>query len=527
MDSGRYVSAMPRIGVIGGGASAVCLLDALAQTQEMPPCTVMVFEPSRYLWRGRPYRPDLDVVRVNAVPEDMAVRAGERSHLSDWLAAREPCVGGATSFVDSTSGARFVSRSIYGDYLEQSARSALTSLTARSWRVVLVRDRVDRARRGRDSLLLSTARAESYRVDYAVLGVGAGEPADIYGLADASGFVSEPYPIASAVEGSRPGIDADSNVAVIGSGLTAVDVTLGLAHCGHRGQIRLHSRSGVLPGVRQRPVRHEPRHLTSRNLHDLAGGGYSVTLSGMCELVERELTDHGETLQPVETEMSSVATEEPVRRLRRNLSEVNSPSVALRILQQAVPEVGPDVYPLLPETDQVALFERYHRVLMSLCCPMPPDSAAALLKLIDRGQLEVIPGLENVARGNDDFVLESTSENHSANVVVNAVNARIGKRAAESGSLLGSLLEEGIAEQHPLGGLRVNRETSGLVTAAGADPRVYALGDTAVGSLYFTFGVESLVDRAVEIVEAIASNEQSDTAVWSCAPFDDDERESA
>src|SRR5690349_11071323 len=86
---GWDMSSLPRIAVIGGGASAVCLLDALVQERDLRPGVITVFEPSRHLWRGRPYQPDLEVVRVNATPDDMSVRAGDNQHLAEWLTTRQ------------------------------------------------------------------------------------------------------------------------------------------------------------------------------------------------------------------------------------------------------------------------------------------------------------------------------------------------------------------------------------------------------------------------------------------------------
>jgi hypothetical protein len=40
------------------------------------------------------------------------------------------------------------------------------------------------------------------------------------------------------------------------------------------------------------------------------------------------------------------------------------------------------------------------------------------------------------------------------------------------------------------------------------DPRLYALGDLAGGSLFFTFGMPSLVDRARDIVEDLQHSDQ-------------------
>ena len=67
------------IGLIGGGAATVCIIDALANAG-LPAGGLTVFEPAPALWRGRPYQSDLDVVRVNAPPEDMSVRDGDVKH---------------------------------------------------------------------------------------------------------------------------------------------------------------------------------------------------------------------------------------------------------------------------------------------------------------------------------------------------------------------------------------------------------------------------------------------------------------
>lgn len=36
--------------------------------------------------------------------------------------------------------------------------------------------------------------------------------------------------------------------------------------------------------------------------------------------------------------------------------------------------------------------------------------------------------------------------------------------------------------------------------------QLYALGDPGAGSLFFTFGIESLVDRAVDIARSLADS---------------------
>ncbi len=485
--------------MVGGGASAVCLLNALEQERDLPGGEITVFEASDNLWRGRPYRPDLDVVRVNSVPGDMSVRAGEGDHLNEWLTARELFLGTKTTFTDALSGAQFVPRAVYGDYLEQSARAALRALVGRGWRVELVRQRVQSATAVSEGLLLA-AQTERYEVDYAVLSVGAGKPADIYSLAGSDDFIMEPYPTARSLDN----IDPHADVAVIGSGLTAVDVVLGLISMGHCGRIRLCSRRGALPSVRQRPIEHTLQYFTTTRFRAMAAKGERVDLASLVAVMHAELAAVGEDMTTIRAEMEAIRHEDPVVRLRRNLGEVNAPSIALRILQQAVPEAGPDVWPLLTEHEKDRLLAEHDRTLMSLCCPMPPSSAATLLSLIDSGRLELVRNLQNIEpTDGGGFTITTSDGDQRAMVVVNAINARLRMTSEIAAPLIGSLVANGLAQPHRRGGLHVARATSRLTVDSLPDARLYALGDQAVGSLFFTFGVQSLVDRAVDIVESI------------------------
>ena len=158
------------IGIVGGAAAAVCLLDALAQAA-VTAGRVTVFDPSAHLWRGRAYQVDSEVLKLNTTPEEMSVRANDPHHFERWLNTREriALVGGS---VDVYSGARFAPRTVYGEYLEQSAYTALRELRGNGW-VNLVGTGVTAARRDADRVELSTADGGVGRFDYVVLCVAA------------------------------------------------------------------------------------------------------------------------------------------------------------------------------------------------------------------------------------------------------------------------------------------------------------------------------------------------------------------
>ncbi|MDQ0938392.1 putative NAD(P)/FAD-binding protein YdhS [Streptomyces sp. V1I1] len=440
-------------------------------------------------------------MRVNVPPADMSVRYGDPGHFERWLDAWDTRDAGED--VDCWSGARFVPRTVFGDYLEHTAGVALARLRQHGWRINLVRAGVKAAVRTDDRVVLVTEHGKHRAVDYAVLCVGGGRPQDAYGLSGTRNYIEEPYPVSRTLNG----LGIDDHVAITGSGLTAIDVVVALVARGHRGRISLLSRRGALPGVRQRPVPYELRLFTAERFRRLAMHDKTVTVDDLVALMRAELAGAGEQLAEIIDEVAGVEAEQPITRLRRQLDSVNAPHLGLRILQHAVAETGPDVWPLLSERDKVKLLRTHYRTIMSLCCPMSSASATTLLRLIDSGQLDIVADLQRIEPlRKDGFRIVTAHGELTAEHVINAMGAPSHRIPTMAAPLVTSLLTGRAASCHPHGGLHVERATSRLTVEGNADPRLYALGDLAAGTLFFTFGIPSLVDRSHDIVHAIRSD---------------------
>ncbi|GHE10271.1 FAD/NAD(P)-binding protein [Streptomyces alanosinicus] len=494
------------IAVVGGGAAAVCLIDALA-TADVPPGSLTVFEPSPHLWRGRPYQVDTETLTINMVPADMSVRAGDPGHFAYWLAGRDRVTRTRTE-PDPHSGARFVPRTVYGEYLEHTAYSAMGRLRRKGWRIDLIGAPVTSASRCAERVMLQTKDGRARVFDYTVLCVGRGAPEDIYSLDGASGYIPDPYPAVDRLHT----IGAFDHVVILGSGLTAVDTVRYLAATGHQGTITLASRHGVLPAVRQRPADFTVHNLTQSRVQALTATGTEITVTELVELCRAELRETGADASRVLQEITSVFTEPALPRLRRQLDQVDDPDLALRILQRAIPDTGPDLWPLLCDRDKQQLLRTHYRTLMSLCCPMPPASAALLLSLADTGQLDVRSGLRHIQpAGKTGFTLTTRTGEFDADTVINTVSPSRQRIPHAAQRLIASLLRSRNASINPYGGLAIERATSRLSVAGHGDPRLYALGDLAAGALFFTWGIPSLVDRARDITEAIRAHHTSPT----------------
>ncbi|GAA2204097.1 hypothetical protein GCM10009850_001750 [Nonomuraea monospora] len=385
-----------RIAIIGGGAAAVGLLDALAMG-DAEGAEVVVFEPSAHLWRGRPYGPDLDSVLVNAPPAIMSIRGSDPGHYASWLGAER-----AVDHLDERFGQALVPRALYGQYLADTAEAALARLRGRGWRTRIVASRVvavaraswggESARAPRDSelagafwdgesaraswdgesvraswdgesarvgdgsrpepsatdgrgagaasrLVLRTADGDEHVADQVVVCVGGGTPQDHYGLSGTPGYIGDPYPLAYTLDG----VPGEADVAVIGSGLTAVDVVVSLAARGHTGRIALVSRTGMLPAVWQRPLGHQRRHLTVERVEALRREHGTVTLDHLIGLLRAELDEAGEDLAGFAQELlaaeNSARTPVPAEHSAQELRSAEHSAQELRSAEHSAQEL--------------------------------------------------------------------------------------------------------------------------------------------------------------------------------------------
>jgi uncharacterized NAD(P)/FAD-binding protein YdhS len=456
---------MTEIGIIGAGAATVALLDSLTRTGARPG-GITVFDGAPTLWRGRPYQPDLDAVRVNVPPARMSIRATDTTHHARWLAARQD----TARFQDERLGQPLPPRWVYGEYLADTALTAIDALRAAGWRVDVVNAHVT----GYAGNELHTEVGDRVRVDRAVLAVGGGSPHDHYGLSGTAGFVREPYPLANTLTEVPP----DAHVAVIGSGLTAVDVVAALAARGHRGPISLLSRSGMLPFVQQRPTELSLRRLT---VDRLAPG---LTFEKLVEWMRAEL---GADYDDFAAELATAPTADW---LRDQLAAVDSPNLGRRTLLLAIRTVGPAAWPLLPERERKWLRDNHFRLINNLSSPMVPHNAAILSGLLDSGQVRLAPGVRKIEATTRGFTVDTGWD---ADAVVNAVNPPPYAIPAEAAGLVSTLLAEGVVEPGTLGGLRA-------VPAGGW----HVLGNLAADSMPIATSPPGLAMEAERLARTLA-----------------------
>ncbi|MFD9790409.1 FAD/NAD(P)-binding protein [Streptomyces sp. NPDC059070] len=485
---------MPSIGVIGCGTVGACLVAALAARADRftgPNELVLVDRPEGR-WRGRAYQRDTDAVLANGPMIGMSLYAGDPEHGVRWAQAK-----GLEVHPDERGVHRFLSRPVYGSYLEDAVEEALATLRAAGWTVRDIPETAAAIEPDGSGVVIRTEN-HSARVDHVGLCLGGRADHDAYGLRGTPHYIDDPYPLREALAE----VPADAEIAVLGSGMIATDVLMALRAFGHRGRVTLASRSGLLPSVRRKAAPVRPSVLTAEKLASLPR---PVRLADVVALAEAEVAGAGGDFTAIAADL--LDPEPAEERLRRQLADSLSDDIGTQLIQRAVIDIGQDLWLALGEGDKQEVLSELHARLWSFASPIPRTTAEKLVELYDAGRLRVRPGVDAVERDGDGFRLRyEQGPEDRADLVVNAVTSAYRPEPPSAGGLLGLARTAGFLTDHEHGGIRVEEATGKALDDSGrADDRVFVLGELTRGAYYFVSAVASFTRRADEIAESLAA----------------------
>ena len=226
----------PTVAIVGAGFSGLMTAIHLLRDPHGP--RVRLIERRGLFGVGVAYLPGHGDHMLNVRARNMSAFADDPDHFRRWLDAHR----------DVSAGSAFVTRSRYGQYLQELMREAICQSSAD--RFLLEADGVASVRRDRQGWRIGLDMGRWFTADAVVLAIGNLPPrippgldlagANVDGLL---GTIFEPDPWAVDLS-SFP---AEGTVLMLGTGLTAVDVALEIA--ARRPGIRMFalSRHGLLP----------------------------------------------------------------------------------------------------------------------------------------------------------------------------------------------------------------------------------------------------------------------------------------
>jgi uncharacterized NAD(P)/FAD-binding protein YdhS len=457
--------ATPITAVVGGGFSGTMVAVHLARLAAAKPARVVLFEKSARPARGVAYGTPCDQHLLNVPAGFMSALPDEPSHFLDWLRARDPSAHHGT----------FAPRRVYGDYLEQLLRAETGGTTRR---IEVVHEEVVDAEVGESTspVRLTTCSGECFVADRVVLALGHPAPAEPEGLAlrgKCGGYIADPWSACALDQ-----LSADDAIALVGTGLTAVDLIVEAHSRGHRGTIFAISRHGLLP------CRHQSSPAIPRP-HIAIGAGTSETARSLLKRVRSEVAvcqEQGNDWRSVVDSLRPVT-----QTLWRSLAD---PERA-RFVRHLAPRWDVHRHRVAPQVDELLDEGRRSGRLIVV--------AGRVLSLTDvDGEIEVAfrrRGVQDAERIHVRRVINCTGPARNM--------------AAGSSRLLGALIARGIARPGPLAlGLDV-ADSGALVAHDGREhQRIYAIGPLLKERLWETTAVRELRVQALDLARRLQKPEE-------------------
>jgi uncharacterized NAD(P)/FAD-binding protein YdhS len=215
------------IAIIGGGVSGT--LTAFHLVRQGTPARVILIDQRPDFGLGLAYSTPSLRHLLNVPAEKISALPDQPNHFLHWL---------RRNYDPTATKATFAPRAIFGQYIQ----SLLASTSPLDQELATVID----VRPHQTGAVLTLDNGCELRADAVVLATGNYDPAPLPGITQAASDLGLYRHNAWAAE-TYEGLHPDAPVALIGTGLTGVDVVLRLRELGHRGRIIAVSRHGVFP----------------------------------------------------------------------------------------------------------------------------------------------------------------------------------------------------------------------------------------------------------------------------------------
>jgi hypothetical protein len=359
-----------------------------------------------------------------------------------------------------------------------------------------------------------------------------------FDLRGKEGYFSSPWP--------HPSIPTEASVAIVGTGLSAVDAVKQLYASGHKGSVVMASRQGRLPTVKAGAV--DPfRPLTVATPEAVSaivaekGTGSAGLVETYFGLIKREMTAFNEDFhrgKAVAAAGEGNETDFDAAECNRKFGECFDAAIACSVETDAAATLRAaiaqhktgdrvpwqdcvialsirDVVRLMWSTlgnEEKTTFQSHYTTMMQIYFnSMPVSSAEDVLGFMTDKGCAVRGGLSRVAVSDSGFQLHfSDGSTTAVSHVINATG--FGKRINDNtlcmmSPLHRSICGTGLVKASPFGGLSCDFATCKLHTANGdARPLFYGVGHIISGAKLLTSGLSyCLADGACAVSDFVAS----------------------
>lgn len=471
-----------RIGIIGMGVAGVSVLRELhrqldAETRQT--AEILIFADEDLFGTGLAFQSDDESLLINQYTETMTIIPEQPDDFVNWVRKNKKMEDVYHTHLP---------RKWFGEYLNEYLHAWIGDLNVRiRYEKVLTIDAQEN-----ESYVLYTEHS-STKVDIVHLTTGVLAYQDPYMLRNTRNYIYNPYPAEEKIKIRGE----ESTVAIIGTGLTALDVMLFLQKNYPSVNIVFFSKNGLFSSVRGDERQVDLHYFCEDRLAGLLAEGESIDLQTVSKWFFNEMQEHEIDLEWVWTHLGSGTVEG----MKTDLKYADILGEFQSMIRQ-MRKCYPLIWKGLSDEDKEIFLKDYGKQWQRFKAPIPQKTARLLIEAIDKKEVDVVSGVDSISSQAEKFMVQTEEGGHFyVDYVINCTGQDTDLKTSMSlqSSLIQDLLHKGLLTACRFGGVQIDYPSMSVIDKTGQTRNNFkAYGQLVSGVHYGNNNVELISDSAIK-----------------------------
>ena len=488
--------------VIGGGAQGTAFISSIYlyfknQNKFSNDIKIGVVDKNENIGCGQVYNEDYPWILMNTPTTDLSVDYENSYDFSKWIELNK------NNLTLLNHNLEFVPRCTFGKYLKEKFYFFKQELFKFGVLIEHINDYASdilfQSENNNVNIVLKSGKI--LNSNYVLFATGPSSPKDPYHLKGDKNYIHNPFPAIKNLSN----IPSESNVAIIGSNLTAIDISITLKHLGHSGKIYMTSRNGKLPEVKGKYLQsYAPKNVLYHNFEKIFNlKGKQLHLMDLVRPLRKELKIHGFNWRNYFFDKQSKP--ESMIEFEQRVCEARNGFTPFSIILGMIPEIAKTWR--LVSLQQIDIFmSHFYRKIHQKHGAIPLINAEKILLLLKSEQLILKDKLNQIENNQNKFnlIFENDNEKIICDYIINATGHN---RFICNHNLNPPFLTpcaNGFIKEIKIGGTIIDIKTGMVLRGDGKyENRLRAIGHNAEGSHPFINNFAWILESTYEVAHSL------------------------
>lgn len=476
---------MRKVGIIGMGISGMGVLEGYRKEKLTDKVEITCFDSEESFGRGYPFREDSDEILLNITSDRVSYNYENPEAFKEWL-------------IKNNIYKEYVPRHLFGVYTEECLKKSMEKTKAKR-----VTDKIEDIKyiENKNQWEIITDN-KSYIFDRVHLCCGELPQLDPYNLKEYENYIHIIYPAKERCSV----IDEGDSVCIIGTSLSAIDISRYLLMERNVKDLYIFSRSNTFPTIRGGFHERKLETVTPEDIKEIieANNGH-ISFKEFDKLFERELNHHGIDFKKL--------SDDYIGGMKSITKSYNEPEDIIRIqgLFTNISDLFNMAWLGFWDSDREKFNEKYEDFLQVFGGPIPVTTGDIILKSREKDYFKILDGIVDIKYSEEEnkFLIIQEQKNEQVIIakvdyVCNTTGLDTSLRSVKKDSFISKLLDKGYGQIDDYGGITVLPKFLNVVSPKfGEFDNLHAHGVMVVGVQLINNSINVIQKSAHRIIKEI------------------------